>query len=60
MNEFRVIIETKNAAFTEYDNTYEEISRILRAIADKMENEIEIPYVLHDINGNTVGRIDTL
>ena len=60
MNEFRVIIETKNAAFTEYDNTYEEISRILRAIADKMENEIDIPYVLHDINGNTVGRIDTL
>lgn len=45
-----------NAAFE--DNTAEETARILRKLADKIEND-EPVRTLWDINGNIVGRVIT-
>ncbi len=49
---FAMDIQTDNAAFEEPGP---EIARILRAIADEVENGNEYADI-HDTNGNTVGR----
>ena len=49
-----VIIETGNAAFE--DSPTGEIARILRAIADRIE-ETGVPPVPKDINGHVVGSV---
>ena len=50
---FRLTFETDNAAF-EADLKSEEIARILRAIADKVEDNRDGGKVM-DSNGNAVG-----
>ncbi|MEB0029166.1 hypothetical protein QN372_00235 [Undibacterium sp. RTI2.1] len=47
-----------NAAFD--DGEQYEVARILRALADKLENEGMRNMPLRDINGNTVGDIEVL
>lgn len=49
-------IEMENQAFSE-DANYE-VSRILKELADKIENRGIDTYVLHDINGNNVGEFE--
>ena len=50
-------IDTINEAFKE-DNI--ELARILRALADKINNTIQLNDItyLYDINGNKVGKIE--
>lgn len=48
-----VKIKTNNNAFT--DNIPAECARILRELADRLENEYEQDGGLRDYNGNTVG-----
>ena len=48
-----VEIRTSSAAFA--DNGYEEVSRILRELADKIDKEHSLYHKLKDSNGNTVG-----
>lgn len=50
---FKLEIETGNAAFDDEGKAYE-IARILRDLADKIENGAEAGSV-RDINGNKVG-----
>lgn len=49
-------IEMENQAFSEEPNY--EVSRILKELADKIENRGIDTYVLHDINGNSVGEFE--
>ncbi len=51
-----ITIKTGNAAF-EGDNMNYEIARILRNLAEKIEND-NMPSKLMDINGNKVGTIE--
>ena len=56
MEKLTITIENLgNAAFEEDKNA--EIARILRDLADKIEND-NIPVKLRDINGNTVGEVE--
>ena len=54
---FKLEIETGNAAFD--DAPASEIARILRRLADRLENvgapECGDEFTLHDYNGNRVG-----
>lgn len=52
---FKVTIATDNAAFMEEDDPRPETARILRELADRLDNGADT-YILHDANGNTVGR----
>lgn len=52
---FTVIIETGNAAFDD-GNRGNEVARILRAAADKVERGLD-SIALRDYNGNVVGRL---
>ena len=54
---FTVTIKTDNAAFG--DHTVNEVARILREVADRIEtdgDERRDGLTLRDVNGNTVGR----
>ncbi len=51
-HEFFMKFNVNNAAF---EHRAEEISRILRVIADDIESGNEYSNI-HDINGNTIGR----
>ena len=53
---FKIEIETGNAAF-EDDNRNYELARILRQIAERLENGENAGRVL-DINGNKVGSFE--
>lgn len=59
---FWISFDVGNAAFDE-DSGYVEYARILREVADKMENNEKPPFnrsfffVLFDINGNRVGTV---
>ena len=52
---FRIEIKTDNAAFA--DHAPNEVARILRALADKLDCCHGLPSYapLHDLNGNKVG-----
>ena len=53
----RIEISTENAAFGDHwQDRQSEVARILRALADQME-QVEMPDValLRDINGNRIG-----
>lgn len=59
---FKVTIDHDNAAFDQ-DLIYPEISRMLRAVADKIEDgELDIynysDMDLFDLNGNRVGKAE--
>lgn len=58
MPTFTVNLDCSSAAFE--DNTEGEVARILREIADRVENrDAKFPgfyQTIHDINGNDVGR----
>jgi hypothetical protein len=51
--EFSLAIDCDNAAF---ENPRAEIARILRELADDLENSDYSMFRLSDINGNNVGR----
>lgn len=52
---YEVSIKTENFAFSEGNGSFE-IARILRELADKIENHVPTNLVyLTDINGNKVG-----
>lgn len=55
-NGFSAQFDCDNAAFENEDGTFsrEEVARILRALADKIEGGQE-EGVCHDLNGNRVG-----
>ena len=49
-------ISTENAAFGETDEEAgQEVARILRKLADQMEQPSTGTMALHDLNGNKVG-----
>ena len=52
---FKIEISTLNDAFDAYPA--EEVARILRALADKLDRDPNLPghVALHDVNGNRVG-----
>jgi hypothetical protein len=54
MEKIVITIETVNAAFEDNQN---EVSRILRELADKLESG-QNPESLRDINGNKVGTVN--
>ena len=52
---FKLEIKTGNEAFS--DHQHWEIARILKKLAEKLENEVfDDSCVLVDINGNSVGK----
>ena len=53
---YRIEIDTQNAAF-EDEGTPQEVARILRELAERLETAACLPKVmrLYDINGNHVG-----
>lgn len=53
---FKMQVDMSNAAFE--DNN--ELSRILREVADKVENLRAMPFLLRDANGNEVGTADVI
>ena len=55
---FTVFIRTGNDAFQ--PDTREEIARILRELADKVESGGIPPHTLKDYNGNTVGTANVI
>jgi hypothetical protein len=57
MEKIFIMIKTGNAAFDE-DYPGREVARILRKLADRVENE-EYPSKLMDSNGNAVGKVET-
>lgn len=57
MEKVIISIETVNAAFDE--NEGNELARILKEIAEKLENGSQ-PELIRDINGNKVGKIEYL
>ena len=58
MDKVIIEIDTTNAAFEGYDG-HLEVARILRKLADDLENEVG-GEILRDINGNRVGIIKML
>lgn len=50
---FYVMFRISSAAF--YPRQYKEIARILRDIADRVENEEITSGTIRDVNGNKVG-----
>lgn len=54
MAKFKLVIETKNAAFG--DNPELELSRLLAELAEDVEQRQLETYTLVDYNGNTVGK----
>lgn len=56
-NYFVVQFETDNAAFDEAPAT--EIARILRHVANRVEERGDGEGAIFDINGNLIGRFDT-
>jgi len=52
---FAVKIKTSNAAFEGACNESYEIARILRDLADRVEQNGADTYMLQDVNGNHVG-----
>ncbi len=55
MKKITIKIKTKNAAFA--DDPGCEIARILRDLADKIENYLLVDDTLSDSNGNAVGKV---
>jgi hypothetical protein len=55
MKTFKLTIDLSNAAF-EGQIWMQELPRLLRAVAQKIENEEEISTIV-DINGNSVGKV---
>lgn len=53
MGQFTLNIETGNAAFE--DGAYLEVSRILRELANRIEQTESMEHNLRDVNGNHVG-----
>lgn len=53
---FDLYINTGNAAFGDEAEAGFEVARILRELADRIENGIEDETSLFDVNGNCVGR----
>ena len=51
----KIQFSTENAAFS--DNKEYEIARILRGIAQRIENGIDCGKII-DINGNTIGKFE--
>lgn len=55
MGEFRVLVNTDNAAFEDDGASgAHELARILRTVADQLEDGVSKGRV-RDVNGNTVG-----
>lgn len=54
----RLTIETDNAAFDD-GNRDNEVARILREAADRIENGSQDDFGLYDFNGNKVGNLTT-
>lgn len=54
MNEFTLNIVTENAPFD--PDAFDEVARILRELADKIERQRPDAGQLRDINGNFVGK----
>lgn len=53
---FTVRIDTVNAAFDGEDAAADEVARILRALAARLEEDgFQLTSTLRDISGNTVG-----
>lgn len=55
MEQVLITIDTENDAFE--DAPASEVARILRAAADRIEQEGDGDFPLMDINGNTVGAV---
>jgi hypothetical protein len=55
MENIKLMIETTNDAFAD-GNEKNEVARILRELADKLENGNE-PTIMRDYNGNVVGTV---
>lgn len=53
---FKMQVAMDNAAFESND----ELVRILRDVADRVERLREFPFTLRDVNGNTVGTADVI
>ena len=56
MGDITITIETSNAAFDE--DMGREVRRILGTVASRIRNEGLHGMILHDVNGNTVGRLE--
>ncbi|KXS55004.1 MAG: hypothetical protein AWU57_600 [Marinobacter sp. T13-3] len=58
MSHFTLTIKTDNAAFEE---PAQEVARMLRELADRIDRDSELPDVLplRDLNGNRVGQAET-
>lgn len=52
---FTITFDTGNAAFA--DDPAIEIVRILREVADRIENCARFPDYVYDLNGNHIGEI---
>jgi hypothetical protein len=55
MKKLTITIKTENAAFT--DDPGWEVGRILHDLSEKYRHGDPIPSTLHDLNGNTVGKV---
>jgi len=55
MERITITIQTGNAAFADYPSA--EITRILRKLAQRFEQDGIPPDVLLDVNGNRVGTV---
>lgn len=58
MMKLRIEIDCGNAAFCNRDGEPDpgpELARILRQLADRLEDEAPVNVRLHDINGNACG-----
>jgi hypothetical protein len=60
VEEFRVVIETENDAFMDWDGheNPQEVVRILRKIADRLDDgdfSLDTSHMVSDVNGNAVG-----
>lgn len=56
MEQIKITINTVNAAF---DGAWQhEVARILRELADTLENVQRQPESLLDVNGNKVGKVE--
>ena len=61
LHKIKIKITTENAAFDD-GNECAEVARILRELADKVENCNDLLYTegaLTDVNGNRVGYVQT-
>jgi len=55
MTTFEMKLKSDNAAFFNYGDAASEITRLLRRVADRIENPGHEYGSLNDINGNVVG-----